>query len=129
MLLGCGRDIGVSLPIAIGSPNELPIDRVTLPAGFSIDVYARVHNARSMALGPGGTLFVGTRKGNSVWAVRDDDGDFRADRVLRVAAGLEMPNGVAIRGGDLYVAEVSRVLRFPNIEDHLDDPPVSGPLS
>jgi glucose/arabinose dehydrogenase len=35
-----------------------------------------------------------------------------------------MPNGVAFRDGDLYVAEVSRVLRFPDIEDDLASPPV-----
>ena len=34
-----------------------------------------------------------------------------------------MPNGVACRDGALYVAEVNRVLRYDDIESHLDDPP------
>jgi glucose/arabinose dehydrogenase len=33
-----------------------------------------------------------------------------------------MPNGVAFRDGDLYVAEVSRILRFPDIESRLENP-------
>ena len=93
----CAADIGVSPAIAIGSPDELPVERITLPEGFEIAVFARVDNARSMALGPKGTVFVGNRKGDTVWAVRDDDGDSRADRVLKVADGLDTPNGVAVR--------------------------------
>ncbi|MCG6948079.1 MAG: PQQ-dependent sugar dehydrogenase [Acidobacteria bacterium] len=124
LLLGCGSDLGVSPAIAIGNRSELPLDQIELPDGFSIDLYARVDNARSMALGPGGTVFVGNRKGDSVWAVRDDDGDFRADRVVRLARGLDSPNGVAIRDRDLYVAEISRILRFPDIVDRIDDPPM-----
>jgi len=120
---GCGADLGISPPIAIGNPEDLPVAQVQLPEGFVIEVFARVDNARSMAQAPGGTVFVGNRKGDSVWAVCDDNGDYKADRVLRIASGLQMPNGVAVRGDDLYVAEVSRVLRYPGIEDRLDDPP------
>jgi glucose/arabinose dehydrogenase len=76
-----------------------------------------------MALSPGGTLFVGTRKAGNVYAVRDADKDNRADTVLTVASGMNMPNGVAVRNGALYVAEVNRVLRYDDIEDRLDDPP------
>jgi glucose/arabinose dehydrogenase len=34
-----------------------------------------------------------------------------------------MPNGVAIKGNDLYVAEVYRVRKYSDIESHLDHPP------
>ncbi len=124
LLVGCGSDLGVSPAIAIGNRSELPLDQIELPDGFTIELYARVDNARSMALGPGGTVFVGNRKGDSVWAVRDDDGDFTADRVVRLASGLDSPNGVAVRDRDLYVAEISRILRFPDIVDRIDDPPM-----
>ncbi len=53
----------------------------------------------------------------------DADKDQKADRVVTIARGLEMPNGVAMRDGSLYVAEVSRILRFDNIEASLDKPP------
>lgn len=100
------------------------LDKVTLPPGFSIEVYAAdVPNARQMALSPNGTLFVSTRRLGNVYAVLDEDGDHEADRVLTLASGLNMPNGVAFRGGDLYVAEVNRVLRYDGIEADLETPP------
>ncbi len=99
-----------------------PLARLRLPPGFHVSLFAGdVAGARSMALGPKGTLFVGTRGEGKVYAIRNDGR--HATKVLTIASGLEMPNGVAMRGGDLYVAEVSRILRFPAIEDRLDDPP------
>jgi glucose/arabinose dehydrogenase len=76
-----------------------------------------------MALGSQGTLFVGTRAEGKVYAVVDRNGDRTADEVITIARGLHMPNGVAFRGGALYVAEVSRILRFDDIETRLHDPP------
>ena len=104
--------------------QEVPLERLTLPQGFRIDVYASgVENARQMTLSPSGTLFVGTRQAGNVYAVVDDNDDQRADRVLTIASGLQMPSGVAFRDGDLYVAEVSRIVRFDEIESRLDAPP------
>ena len=101
---------------------ELPLERLKLPGGFTISVWARVPGARSLARGPHGTVFVGTRD-DSVYAVADADGDGRGDEVIRVAAGLDSPNGVAFRDGALYVAEISRILRFDGIESALRQPP------
>lgn len=107
-----------------GRSRELPLNKIKLPPGFQISLYARgVPNARSLALGPGGTLFVGTRSAGNVYALRDTNGDHRADQVITIARGLRMPNGVAVRDAALYVAEVSRVLRYDNIEARLNDPP------
>ncbi|GLI38279.1 sorbosone dehydrogenase family protein [Geobacter hydrogenophilus] len=98
--------------------------KITLPSGFSIALYAdNVPGARSMALGTKGTLFVGSRDEGKVYAVLDRNGDHVADEVITIAKGLEMPNGVAFRNGSLYVAEVSRVLRYDNIEARLRNPP------
>lgn len=99
------------------------LDKIQLPKGFKIEVFAEVKNARSMVLGDKGTLFVGTRGRDEVWAVRDEDGDFKADTVMLIAKDLYSPNGVAFRDGDLYVAEINEILRFEAIEDHLDNPP------
>ena len=108
-----------------GNPETDPIlSRIRLPEGFRIAVYAQgVQNARAMAMGPGGTLFVGSRRAGNVYAVRDRDGDFAADEVIVLDSGLRMPSGVAFRDGALYVAEVSRVLRYDDIENRLEDPP------
>jgi glucose/arabinose dehydrogenase len=101
-----------------------PLDQVELPDGFRIHYYASdVPQARSMTLSPNGVLYVGTRKGDEVYAVLDENGDHRADRVVVIDSGLDMPNGVAWRDGSLYVAENSRILRYDNIDDHIDNPP------
>ena len=111
-----------------GTQKETPLTRqlkrISLPPGFRIALYAdHVAGARSMTLGEKGTVFVGSRGTGTVYALRDSDGDFVADKRSIVAKGLNMPNGVAFRDGALYVAEISRILRFDNIENRLDDPP------
>jgi glucose/arabinose dehydrogenase len=101
--------------------KEIPIGKVKLPKGFKIEVWAEgLANARSIALGKKGTVFVGTRLVDRVYAVVDRGG---RREVKIVAKGLHRPNGVAFKDGALYVAELSRILRFDAIEDHLDDPP------
>lgn len=100
------------------------LNLIKLQPGFAIETYATgVENARSMALSPSGTLYVGTRTAGNVYAIVDKNGDQKADRVYTIAKGLKMPNGVAYIDGALYVAEVSRVLRYDDIESRLDDPP------
>jgi glucose/arabinose dehydrogenase len=114
--------VGWMVPIA--SARELPVERIRLPEGFRISVYAdNVPNARQMALGPGGTLFVGSRGAGRVYAVADRDGDGRAEDVRILADRLNMPSGLAVRAGALYVAEIHRVIRFDRIEQRLDDAP------
>lgn len=106
------------------------LDKIKLPPGFHISIYASGLTApREMALSDKGTLFVGSlgqfgapAVGN-VYAVRDTNGDHKADQVLTIAKGLNYPNGVALHDGDLYVAEIGRILRYDDIEDHLEHPP------
>lgn len=117
--------------VAGGCPNvagttQVDLGSVRLPPGFRIAVYAdNLPGARSLALGPGGTLFVGTRDlgGGSVYAVVDRDSDQRADQTFTLAKGLDAPNGVAVLGGALYVAEPRRLIRFDDIEARLASPP------
>ncbi|TAL37129.1 MAG: sorbosone dehydrogenase family protein [Spirochaetes bacterium] len=94
------------------------LESIVLPPGFRIHMYAaNVPGARSLALSPSGTLYVGTRPEGRVYAIVDRDRDFRADEVRVIAAGLHSPNGVAFRGGALYVAEVSAVHVYEGIEE------------
>lgn len=102
---------------------ETFLDKIQLPEGFKIEVYAEdVVNARSMCLSKSGTLFVGTRGAGNVYALQDTDGDMKIDKKYLLAEGLEMPNGVALKDGDLYVAEYNRILKFKNIEANLAKP-------
>ena len=99
--------------------TDLALLELDLPEGFKIEVYARgIDGARSMALGDNGTLFVGTRTENTVYAIQDTDGDFKADNVI-VLDTMEVPNGIAMRNGDLYVAQVGSLWKYPNIENQL----------
>jgi glucose/arabinose dehydrogenase len=116
------------LPVRNGpgsAPRAKPkLDGLQLPPGFSIEVYSdEVPNARSLALGAKGTVFVSTRKNDRVYALIDDTGDHEVDRVRVIARGLDTPNGIAYQNGTLYIAEVRRLLRIDNIDAHLDDPP------
>lgn len=108
--------------------SQLPVDSLSLPPGFSIDVYAsNIENARQMALGDGGTVFVGSRKAGNVYALVDSNGDGRVDdkvdKKYIIASGLNMPSGIAFREGSLYVAAISKVFRYDDIESHLENPP------
>ena len=112
-LAGCGVEAA-----------DLPIDRIKLPPGFSIQVFAsEVPNARSLTLGANGTVFVSTRSEGAVYALVDSNRDGKADKVYTLAEGLNSPNGVAFRNGSLYVAEINRVLRYDDIEANLASPP------
>ena len=106
----------------LAAERGLPVGRIKLPPGFEIQVLTEnVPNARAMALGDKGTLFVGSMREGKVYAFRIDINKAAETRVL--ASGLDMPVGVAFRDGDLYVSEVSRILRFDDIESPLDKPP------
>jgi glucose/arabinose dehydrogenase len=108
-------------------PAQAPITppgQLVVPAGFQVTTFADgVQGARSMALGPRGTVFVGSQRAGKVHAVVDQNGDGRADRVVVIATGLDQPNGVAVRNGALYVATTRQLLRFDDIERRLDAPP------
>ena len=106
-----------------GDVPDLPLKNINLPDGFNISVFASVHNARSLTMSPSGVIFVGNRSGNKVYALKDVDGDHVADKKYIIDKGLRSPNGVAFHEGDLYVAEISRILKYESIEDHLENPP------
>jgi glucose/arabinose dehydrogenase len=114
----CGYLAGI-LPSAAAELAD-----IALPPGFHIEVFAAdVPNARQMAAGPPGVVFVGSRSAGNVYAVVDRKGDHRADEVHVIARGLDMPSGVAFRDGSLYVAAVNRILRFRDVASDLAHPP------
>ena len=115
---------GVGLAFAASSAGRLSVDLITLPPGFALEVFADdVPGARSMTLSPAGTLFVGTRDKGVVYAIPGAGRSTHAAKARTLARGLNIPNGVAVRNGALYVAEISRILRFDEIEPRLDRPP------
>jgi glucose/arabinose dehydrogenase len=109
-------------PILTGRmANELPLDKLKVPAGFKVEVYADgIPEARSLALGDKGTVFVGNRNLKDVYAIVDQGGKRTVTKVLK---GLNTPNGLAFQGGTLYVAERHRITAYEGIEDRLASPP------
>jgi glucose/arabinose dehydrogenase len=103
------------------SAKDLPIDKLKVPAGFKVEVWAEgLPNARSMALGNKGTVFVGTRQLKEVYAVVDRGGKREVKTLFK---GMDTPNGIAFSRGTLYIAERNRITRYDGIEDRLDNPP------
>ncbi|MEP7043888.1 MAG: PQQ-dependent sugar dehydrogenase [Dokdonella sp.] len=101
-----------------------PPQALTLPAGFQIASYAEhLPDARELALGAKGTVFVGSTDAGKVYALTDADADGRAEKIRVVASGLKLPSGIAFHDGDLYIGAISRIYVLHDIENHLDDPP------
>ncbi len=108
----------------LGFAQPSILTQLHAPAGFSVSIFAdNLANARSLALGDNGTVFVGTGTEGSVYAVQDSNSDGVADKRYLIANHLYMPNGVAYKDDSLYVAEVNRIVRFERIMQQLDNPP------
>ena len=97
------------------------LEKIELPDGFKIEIYASdVENARSMTVSPSGTIFVGNRKSDNVFALIDENNDGKVDKKYLITDKLKnMPNGVAFHNGNLYVAEVNKIWVFKDIENKL----------
>jgi len=111
----------IPVPPLPTAADKLPVGELKLPQGFTVEVYASgMPNARSLALGDKGTVFVGSRVVDKVYAIVNKDGK-REVKVL--VSGLYRPNGVAFKNGTLYIAELSQISKIDNVEDKLDGAP------
>lgn len=87
--------------------------RLRVPDGFEVSVFAEgLGRPRMLAVGEDGTVFVTRRDPGDVLALRDEDGDGRAEPPRTI---LELPDvhGIALRGGALYLATEREVLVSP----------------
>ncbi len=106
------------------SGTDKILDQLNLPDGFSVEVFADdVPDARQMALSSDGIVYVGSRSAGSVYALVDENGDYKADQTYTIARDLRQPSGVAFRDGALFVAAINKIFRFDNIDDNLGNPP------
>jgi glucose/arabinose dehydrogenase len=121
-------EAAIGVPLAPIAPppiptaaDKLPIEKLKAPKGFEIELYAAgVGNARTLRQGDKGTVFVGSRLLDKVYAIVDRDGK---REVKPIYSGLYRPNGLAFKDGALYIAELSRISKVEKIEDNLDNPP------
>lgn len=101
--------------IAFGQVQVTPVisaglEDIMLPKAYKIEIYASgILDAREMAFAEDGTLFVGSTDAGKVYAIRPDRS------VIIIGDNLEMPAGLDYYKGDLYVAEISRILKYENI--------------
>lgn len=110
--------------LAVSAKADLQLDKIKLPPGFRVDVYAEgVDNARQMVRGPQGTIFVGSRRAGKLWALTDKDENQRAETVQLIDEDLKMPSGLEFLDGSLYVGAVEQILRYDSIESRLGNPP------
>ena len=111
----CGAALALAGCVGL-LPQPAPsadLSTIRLPSGFAIELFARdLGYPRFMTLDPRGTLLVSVPRAGRVIALPDDNRDGRADAVVPVVEGLELPHGLAFLDGQLYVAETGRVLRF-----------------
>jgi glucose/arabinose dehydrogenase len=117
---------GLAPPSGPATPTpveELQTDlkKIKLPPGFRIEVWASgIPEARQMAWGANGTLFVGSFGATNVYAITESGGRREVRTIIK---GLNMPTGVAFRDGSLYVIAINKLLRYDNAEANLDNLP------
>jgi len=103
--------------------NAIDLNTLTLPSGFKISFFAEdILSARQMALSDSGIVYVGSMNAGNVYALKDVDGDGKADKKWTIAKNLKRPSGIAYKNGTLYVADIDRILSFHNIDSSLDSP-------
>ncbi|MCL1139505.1 PQQ-dependent sugar dehydrogenase [Shewanella pneumatophori] len=96
---------------------------ITVSKGFGLTLYAsNLGDAKQLAVGDKGTLFVGSFREGTITALVDADNDGRVDKRYVIAKGLDYPEAIAFNDGALYVAEDERILRFNQIESRLKRP-------
>src|SRR5512146_303936 len=98
---------------------ELTLERLNLPSGFRISIFAQAPGARMLAFSPGGVLLVTETDGSKVVALPDPQHAGRAARVAEVLSGLRQPHGIAFHQGKLYVAETDSLSSYDWDEQNL----------
>lgn len=116
------KGLAPKAPPATGVPLEeiqATLKNIKLPKGFHISLWAaNIPSARQMAWGDKGTLFVGAFGVGNVYAVSGAAGDKQVKVVIK---GLKMPTGVAFYKGDLYVADIDKIIKYEKAEANIDN--------
>jgi glucose/arabinose dehydrogenase/Cu/Zn superoxide dismutase len=86
------------------------VAQLQLPAGFNVSVWATdLGSPRMMAFGPDGTLYVSRRQEGDIVALRDTNGDGRAEAPQIVVPSMPLLHGLTIRDRQLYFATDTHV--------------------
>ncbi len=97
------------------------IDKLNLPNGFEIAIFAEgLDSPRQLAETDEGYVIAGSKKGNKIYALYDQDLDGYAEKRILIADNLQNPTGVTVYGGDLYFAEIDTIWIIKEIDNWLN---------
>ena len=112
----------IVFPFTVYAQTNTTMPEIVLPDGFAIEEYTNeVPNARSLALGGNGVVYVSTLSDGRVYAVVPQEN--AKPMIVTIARNLKSPNGITFYDGNLYVAETARIIRFRNIEQNFESIP------
>jgi len=92
--------------------QPLNLNRLKMPQGFHIAVFAGEDSPRMLAFSPGGVLLVSDTDNGKIAALLDPKHTGKAERTVVVLDKLRQPHGLAFYQGKLYVAETNRVRSY-----------------
>jgi glucose/arabinose dehydrogenase len=107
------------LTVSALAQQSLDLNRLKMPAGFHIAVYAQADSARMLVFTPGGALLVSETDEGKVVALPDPKHTGKAERSVVVLANLNEPHGLGFYQGKLYVAENDKVRSYDWDESNL----------
>ena len=103
------------------SQAEKNLNKLMIPQGFEITIFADdLNTPRQIAETDEGYVIVGSKKGDKIYALLDNDLDGYAEKKVLIAEGLQNPTGVTIFEGDLYFAEIDTIWIVKNIDEWLN---------
>ena len=97
--------------------NSNDISKLNLPNGFEISIYANdLQSPRQITETDKGYIVVGSKNGDKIFALFDEDEDGFAENRTLIMSGLQNPTGVFYHRGDLYFAEIENVWVIKDID-------------
>jgi glucose/arabinose dehydrogenase len=153
--IGCALALGLAFTVSAQQPEQGRIERVEgylatpkrvefseslvqqlkLPPGFQISIFAKdLGNPRNLAIAPNGTVYVTRRQQSDLLALRDTNGDGRADEQRTVSSGHKQVNGITIDRNRLYFVTDTKLHAMDlrpdgtegNLQTLIDDIPDAG---
>ncbi|HYM30380.1 MAG TPA: PQQ-dependent sugar dehydrogenase [Candidatus Cybelea sp.] len=87
---------------------------LAMPPGFAFNRFADGFlHARNLIVAPNGDVLLAESQAGRITILRDTKGQGVADVRSIFAEGLDVPHGLALHGGYLYVGELHQVRRLP----------------
>jgi glucose/arabinose dehydrogenase len=99
--------------ISAAACAQVDVSKLHVLPGYHISIFADSESQpRLMTWSPGGVLMAASADEGTVLAMPDPQHTGKAQRVIKVLRELNGPNSLAFHNGKLYVAEVTRVMRY-----------------